>query len=628
MDTTRFLSLALGIIITVLTSGCGNQSPRLVENPTIETLGTPVRSVNWVRLFVTADGAGKARILSSMGQLANNFFVLDIDPESGEYTQHTATVPESNYPTAACLSDTGMLYIGAAYAGRLYRYDPVAGTLADLGDINPDKASFPCAIDEDDNGILWIGSYGTADLTSYDPASGEYTRYGRMDDTDMYCYPTVNRDGTICCRIMMTRPHCVVFDPKTGKKAVTGPVTDKETGSFAMHTGPDGWIYITSSEGIYRLEGFTAHPVDSVPEAPSVEPGHGILSCRFSDAQAFLYHMLEVNRTDGGSRTFDIDYEAEGTEIFILHTGPDNNIYGSSMLPEHLFRYITETGELTDMGRCSLSGGEAYSMTNLNGKIYIASYPGARISVYDPTLPYAYGKTENSNPRELDRIDDVSYRPRSALAGPLGRVWFASIPDYGIWGGPLSWYDPATEERGSYKDIAGEGSCYTLAYPADTNLIAIGTTIQGGTGTQPKVDEAQLILWDYTTEKIVWDGTPEEGIPVINALTALPNGHLCGTFRRPEGRDGALFTFDTATRSFTGIIDLPDGTPLDHGLQQGPDGYLYGLSSSALYRWKPGLETIEVILESEGSFHVAGPLAGGYLYTATTAELKRIRLFR
>lgn len=628
MSMKRLIQLLLFTMIPVFSTGCGSQSPKLVENPTIETLGTPVRSVNWMRLFVTADGTGHARILSSMGQLANNFFVLDIDPTTGEFTQHTATAPKSNYPTAACLSESGALYVGAAYAGRLYRYDPVDGALVDLGDINPGKASFPCAIDEDNDGILWIGSYGTADLTSYNPATGKFTRHGRMDDTDMYCYPTVNRDGTICCRIMMTRPHCIVFDPKTGRKAVTGPVTDKETGKFSMHTGPDGWVYITSSEGNFRLEGFTVHPVDSVPKAPDAEPRHEISSCQFSDAQAFLYRTLEVTGTDGDTRSFTIDYEAEGTEIFILHTGPDNNIYGSSMLPEHLFRFIPETGELTDLGRCSLSGGEAYSMANLDGDMYIASYPGARISVYNPSKPYKYGDTEESNPRELGRVDDVSYRPRSALSGPLGRVWFASVPDYGIWGGPLSWYDPATGERGSYKDIAGEASCYTLAQPAGSELIAIGTTIQGGTGTQPKVDEARLILWDYTAEKIVWEGAPEEGIPVINALTATPDGMLYGTFRRSEGRNGALFTFDTSDNSFTGMIDLPDGTPLDHGLLQGPDGYLYGLTSDKLYRWKPELEAVEVILDSGGDFHVAGPIKGGYLYTATTAELKRIRLFR
>ena len=103
-------------------------------------------------------------------------------------------------------------------------------------------------------------------------------------------------------------------------------------------------------------------------------------------------------------------------------------------------------------------------MGNLDGKLYICSYPGARLSVYDPSRPYEFGVAADSNPRDLGRVDEVSYRPRAMVTGPMGRVWIASVPDYGLWGGPLSWYDPGTEQFGSYRDIAGEASCWSLAW--------------------------------------------------------------------------------------------------------------------------------------------------------------------
>ena len=159
-----------------------------------------------------------------------------------------------------------------------------------------------------------------------------------------------------------------------------------------------------------------------------------------------------------------LDYEASGNDIFCLHGGPDGCVYGSSVLPLHLFRYDPKSGKLTDMVKCSAAGGEAYSMATLGGKIYISSYPAARVSVYDPKAPYHYGDQSGDNPRELGRIDDISYRPRSTLAGPLGRIWLASVPDYGRWGGPLSYYDPGTETKKAYYRIVGDGSCYTLAH--------------------------------------------------------------------------------------------------------------------------------------------------------------------
>ena len=59
----------------------------------------------------------------------------------------------------------------------------------------------------------------------------------------------------------------------------------------------------------------------------------------------------------------------------------------------------------------------------------------------------------DSNPRDLGRLEEVSYRPRAMVTGPMGRVWIASVPDYGLWGGPLSWFDPGTEAFGTYRDI-------------------------------------------------------------------------------------------------------------------------------------------------------------------------------
>jgi hypothetical protein len=77
-----------------------------------------------------------------MGQQGDNLFVLEIDPSTGKCQQFISKVPNSNYPTAACMSRTGKLYIGAAYAGHLLCCDPAKGALDDLGEINGDKAVF------------------------------------------------------------------------------------------------------------------------------------------------------------------------------------------------------------------------------------------------------------------------------------------------------------------------------------------------------------------------------------------------------------------------------------------------------------------------------------------------------
>jgi len=561
-----------------------------------------------------------------MSQQAENFFVLQIEPQSGRFRQFSVEPAESNYTTAVLMSRSGRLYIGAAHSGRLFCFDPAADELLDLGEINPGAAIFPCRIDEDAQGRLWIGSYGTADLTSYDPATGVFERYGRMDETDMYCYPLVNTDGTVASLIMMTRPHVVVFNPQSGEKFVVGPVAEKGKDTLSMHKGSDGRLYIESSLGNYRIDGTEAVAVDSVspPPAATVELADGSV-CRFVDAAEDIHRVLEVRRTDGQVRTFELMYEASGTDIFYLHAGPDECLYGSSILPEHLFRFNPKDQELIDLGVCSVSKGEAYSMANLDGKLYISSYPAARISVYDPSQGYRFSEDAGGNPRDIGRIDDISYRPRSTLAGPLGRVWTASMPDYGQWGGPLSYYDPGTGEKKAYYRIVGDASCYVLAHLAEQDLIVVGTSTAGGSGTQPKVEQAVLFLWDYHAEKKVWEGTLERAVTAFNGVVVGSDGRLYGTVL--GGEHAEAFVFDPASRAFVGRVGLPTGRPLDLGLQNGPDGMVYGFTSECIYRLDLESLAIEVVVRPENGISVAGPIMEGKIYFASGHRLRSAQIF-
>ncbi len=581
----------------------------------IVDLGVPVRSVNWVRLHVATDGQDQPCLLATMGQDAKSLFVLKIDPITGKSSQFVTAVPRANFPTATLMSRSGLLYIGAAYAGHLLCFDPRTNDLRDLGAIHSGAASFPCRMDEDSQGRIWIGSYPAADLTCYDPASREFTHFGRMDSVDMYNYAWVNTDDTIACLIRMTRPHVVVLDPKTGARTTVGPITTKGKESLDMRRGVDRRLYIVSSIGNYRIDAGVAHPVDTVPPAPAEPRLKDGSTARFVDAKDQIYRKLVVRGKGGAARTLSLSYDASGNNVFCLHAGPNGCIYGSSYLPEHLFRYTPNSGQLVDLGQCSVSSGEAYSMANLAGRIYISSYPGAHLSVYDPKQPYRFGTDPKANPRDLGRIDDISYRPRATLAGPLGRVWLASIPDYGRWGGPLSWFDPATGKKKAYHQIVGDASCYVLAHLRTTHLLAIGTNIAGGSGTRPKVTQAKLVLWDYQAEKIAWEGTLQQPVAAFNSLTAGPDGKLYGSVRT-RGVKGLLFAFDPATRKFTATCALPSGQPLDLGLCGGPGARMIGFSSTCIYRLDPEPLKTEVLARPPGGIQVAGPVVGRRVYFA------------
>ena len=596
----------------------------------VREVGIPVRAVNRAQLYAGRNKAGEACLYATMSQQADNLFVLQIDPNTGALKQFWPDVPESNYTTAVYQARNGRLYIGAAHSGQLYCFDPEQDELVNFGTINGKAAIFPCRIDEDSTGEIWISSYGTADLTSFNPATGEFTRYGRLDEVDMYAYCYVNKDGTIASMIMQTRPHVVVLDPKTGVKETVGPVVTRGEGTLTLHRGSDEHLYIESSKGNFRIEGMEAIPVQETVPAEKVEatlPDGSTF--RFVDAVEQTCRILEITDTNGNSKTFDLEFEAAGTDIFCLHGGPDQCVYGSSVLPERLFRYNPNDEELIDLGICSTCTGEAYSMANLDGKMYISSYPAAKISIYDPSQGYNFGEEPGSNPRDIGRVDNISYRPRSTLAGPGGKVWLASIPDYGMWGGPLAYYDPKTKEKKSYYRIVGDGSCYTLAYLEEEDLIVVGTSISGGSGTQAKVDQAILFLFDHKKEEKVWEGTLDRNVHQFNALVTGANGRVYGTVR--GGEDPAeIFVFDPSTRSFGDRVAPPEGGPVDNGLQNGRDGMIYGVTGACVYRLDPETLTTEEIIkfpERLQGHAAAGPIIGDEIYFSSGHRLLSSKIF-
>ncbi|MBN2317064.1 MAG: hypothetical protein JXM79_24265, partial [Sedimentisphaerales bacterium] len=73
----------------------------------IRDIGTPVQSVNWVRLHPGRTGRDLPCLYATMGQTAENLFVLQIDPATGAYRQFVADVRRSNFPTATLLSRSG-----------------------------------------------------------------------------------------------------------------------------------------------------------------------------------------------------------------------------------------------------------------------------------------------------------------------------------------------------------------------------------------------------------------------------------------------------------------------------------------------------------------------------------------
>ena len=656
---------------------------------TAQDLGIPVKAVSWTRLHPGQTADGRASLLVTMGQNNGGLFVLDVDLESGHCRQYpVANGIDSTFPTAAVRSlRTGILYIVSAWDGHLHRFDanhPGKG-IEDLGQIDVD-GTFGLGLAEAADGTIWIGCYPGARLAKFDPATGQITRFGRTDEVDEYLYPQAGDDGSLAGIVKFVRPHLIVIDPATGTHREVGPAiadpTDKSK-FLKLYKGTDRRLYLDSHAGKFRIDGLSLTPVDELPDAlPGVqatykhnyqEPAEmpGGWTAHFLDDNingvGTPRNLLLTNRDPlVPSRRLHLDWVGGGSNLHVFELGPDNRLYGSSYMPNRLFRSTLDGSEIEDLGEHTYAGGEAYSLANFDGKVYLASYPEARLSVFDPARPVRFGGTSADNPQDLGRLDNVSYRPNALIVTPEldapdggkvpSRLWMGSSPDYGLRDGTLAWYDPRTGAKRSHRTVVADTSPASLLYLPELKQILIGLSIEAGTGVKISRLNGAFALWDPVKDELVWSG--DLGIADLADVTALApagNGLVYALLGRGDHILSAgapeiaprLALIDPVKRRVVSSAWLPaDFGPLSwHGLfclRVGPGGMVYGATGFCIFRIKPGTCEVERIWQPDqvvrrpgtvwltaftpNSIDVVGPIVGNKLYLATGWRLRALTL--
>ena len=476
-----------------------------------QDLGIPVREAMVWGAYVGPGKAGKMdTIYLSFGQYNAPLFLLAVNPDTGKMRQFNGPLSSEMGSWGYTVDHENRIYLGSYYHAHLLRFDPKTEEWDDLGQPGGEGESFICGITTAPDGKIWGGTYPSAKLFSYDPKTGMSEDYGRMDPDQFYCYPTAGEDGFIYCAIQFEKMDIVVFDPEKKAKTSLIPLEHRKPGRVSFVKGKDGKIYskLSSSDQWFLIEGGERLVEISKSDVPFPQSG-------LPDGRQFSVFDNSILRIENSvtkeEKEIPLQYEAAGAFIFVVGAGPDGRIYGSSMLPLRLFVYDPENHSLTNLGKAAQGGGEIYSMASHEGKLYLCSYPGARLSIYDPKKPLQFGDGEGANPRDLGPIGGDQDRPRAMVAGPHGKVYVGSYPDYGLMGGAISVYDPKKNEKRVYRHIIQNQSIASLAYIEKLDLIAAGSSVRGGGGTRAIEKEAKLILWDPKEEKKIFEIIPVPG---------------------------------------------------------------------------------------------------------------------
>jgi hypothetical protein len=465
------------------------------------------------------------------------------------------------------------------------------------------------------DGKIWGGTFPSAKLFFYDPKTGKSENFGRMDRDQFYCYPTAGEDGLIYCAIQFENIDIVIFDPKKKTKTSLVPSEGRKPGRVNLVRGEDGKVYagLSPSNQWFRIE--EGERLVEISKSNIPFPPKGLPDGRqFSLVNNRILRIQ--NPLTKEEKEIPLQYEASGSYIFVVGLGPDSRIYGSSMLPLRLFVYDPENGLLTNLGRAAFSDGEIYSLGILDGKLYLCSYPGARISVYDPKRPLRFGNKEGDNPRDLGPMGGEQDRPRAMIAGPHGKVYIGSYPDYGLLGGAISVYDPKKDEKRVYRHIVMNQSIVSLAYIEKLDLIAAGSSVRGGAGTRAIEKEAKFIIWDPKEEKKIFEIIPVPEAKTILSLATSIDGKVYGITNNEK-----IFVFDAEKREIKKVFDLEFKEPREISLQLGPDGKLYGLSKEAIFSIDPKNDQLSLLAKPPVPIDSGMAMLGRKIYYGSGANL-------
>jgi outer membrane protein assembly factor BamB len=570
-----------------------------------QDLGVPVREAICWGTFVGPGKTGEMdTIYLSFGQYEAPLFLLAVNPDTGQIRQFNGPLSSEMGSWGFTIDHENRIYLGSYYSAHLLRFDPKTEKWDDLGRPGGESESFICRMTTGRDGKIWGGTYPSAKLFSYDPNTGVVQDYGRMDPDQFYCYPTAGEDGLIYCAIQFEKVDIVIFDPEKKTKTSLLPAEGRKPGRVNLIKGRDEKIYakLSTLEEWFRIEG---EELVEVSESDIPFPQSSLPDGRTFRLIDGSLLRIENPRTKE-KKEIPVRYEAAGSYIFVVATGPDGKIYGSSMLPLRLFVYDPKRQSLKNLGKASIATGEIYSMGSLDGKLYLCSYPEARLSIYDPQKPFIFGDKEDSNPRDLGPMGGELYRPRAMLTGPHGNVYIGGYPDYGLLGGAIS----------VYRNVIMNQSIASLAYIEKLDLIAGGGSIRGGTGTHAVEKEAKLMLWDLKEEKKIFETVPVPEAKTVLSLAVTAEGMLYGITDNEK-----VFVFDPARREVKKILDIGFKEPREISLQLGPDLRLYGLSEEAIFFIDPRNDQISLVTKPPVPIHSGMAMLGRKIYFGSGANL-------
>ena len=564
-------------------------------------------------LIATAVGPGSKpgseRIYASFIYFQNTFDILSIDPDTGNHTVFQCPIPSEWAAYGMAVGKDGMVYLGTTPNAHFVKLDPTRGTFADLGrPSNTEEWMLDLTFGSDSR--LYGVTYPNAKLVRYTPGTGQLEDLGRLDPTEKYArYIVASEDGFLYVDIGTSKANIAVYEIATGQHKEILPPDAQSVGTSKVYRGQDGNVYGVFANRLFRIDHWIATEIKSngpkKPAPPAASPG--LRDARvpsLSDAEGNLKLVITDPSTHQKYER-DIDYKGEKLSLFRIGFGPDNVLYGGSVLPAQLVQVDPGQHLITKLG--SLGAGEVYSTLNHKGRLLLGVYAGlAPLMSYQPGIPF-HADVVSGNPNLISPPGiETTWRPMAMVDGPENSVYIASVAGYGKLEAPLLEFNSETGATKRYDGILHDQSLVSLG--VWRNFIVGGASIKGGGGSHPTQSSASLFLWNSQTAQKEFELSPVSGKDSIYDLICAPNERIYGI------AGDTLFEFDPRTKAVVTRKPLPFSQIIYNSVALGSDGRIWGLAKEGIFTIDTKTVTVRLIAPSPAQITGGFAMRNGKIY--------------
>jgi outer membrane protein assembly factor BamB len=569
-----------------------------------EPLGEPVKIGALGVSLVTPHPAGYH--ISWFGyESSDKMGVLSVRTDNGETAWYDLMGYGKSHIQMALGSD-GALYIYAGNPAHFLRLEVVDGKLTDLG-IPASPASYwmGTSLAQGSDGTVYVGSYPRTYLVACDTRTGKVRSLGRISDDEKERYiisVAVSADNQVYCGIGLHHRELWWVDPATGTKKQLLPAEMTEAqGSPQVWTAADGQVYGASGTTKFRC---TPQGIEVMAETP------GRAAAEMRRAGDFVVSGLDddgrlvmKNAASGEVRTVQTDHQPRLIGIYSVGCERKGVLYGGAVFPGLVYSCDMATGKLSNLGELCPGAIQIYDTISLPEGLFMASYMGCKLDVYNPDQPIEAGK----NPRHITSSIAGQERPVQWELGPDGNLYFGTTPAKGRLGGALVRLNPKDLTLKMWSNLVPNLSLTYLTAVPETGELFCCASVGGGSSAIPVETKACVFLWDPATESIVWKGEALPGERTYGRAIRAKNGLVYGL------GSGKYYVFDPVKRQVVTTGDLPVQRRRFPDLSDypvGPKGLIYGIGDDALYALDPTDNTVRIV-----GHHPALEKAQGFLVT-------------